>query len=187
MITVGILTISDAASQGKRHDTSGENIQRLAGKLDARIEVRAVVPDERDQIAAHLRDWADQRHLDLVLTTGGTGLAPRDVTPEATRDVIEREVPGIAELMRLESYKRNVHAILSRAVAGVRGRTLIVNLPGSPKGVEEMLELVLPVLPHAIDIMKGVQADHTPPGRTHAHESHKHDPGHRHDHHGHRH
>lgn len=185
MITVGILTISDAASQGKRHDTSGENIQRLAGKLDARIEVRAVVPDERDQIAAHLRDWADQRHLDLVLTTGGTGLAPRDVTPEATRDVIEREVPGIAELMRLESYKRNVHAILSRAVAGVRGRTLIVNLPGSPKGVEEMLELVLPVLPHAIDIMKGVQADHTPPApETGPAPTSR---GHNHGRHGHRH
>ncbi len=185
MITIGILTISDAVSQGKRQDASGGNIQRLAGRLDASIQVREVVPDERDQIAGRLRDWSDQRGLDLILTTGGTGLAPRDVTPEATRDVIDREVPGLAELMRLESAKRNIHAVLSRAVVGVRGRTLIVNLPGSPQGVEEMLELVLPVLPHAIDIMKGVQADHTPPapetgpaakGRGHNHGRH----GHRH-------
>ena len=141
MITVGILTISDAVSQGRRHDKSGENIEAVVGRLDAEIAQRAVVPDEADQIAARLEKWADEERLDLVLTTGGTGLGPRDVTPEATMAVVERVVPGLAEVMRLESAKKNPHALLSRAVAGVRGKTLIINLPGSPQGVVETLEL----------------------------------------------
>ncbi|MEE9284761.1 MAG: MogA/MoaB family molybdenum cofactor biosynthesis protein [Dehalococcoidia bacterium] len=174
MITVGILTISDAVSRGKRRDTSGDNIERLVGRLDARVDLREVVPDERDQIAARMIDWADRRRIDLILTTGGTGLAPRDVTPEATREVIDREAPGLAEMMRLESAKSNIHAILSRGVAGARGRCLIINLPGSPQGVEETLELVLPVLPHAIAILKGKQADHTPPSHAHGPEPHHH-------------
>lgn len=182
VITVGILTISDAVSQGKRHDASGDNIQRLV--LDqmngARVHVREVVPDERGQIAARMIEWADRQEVDLILTTGGTGLGPRDVTPEATRDVIDREAPGLAELMRLESAKHNIHAVLSRGVAGARGRALIVNLPGSPKGVEEMLQLVLPVLPHAVDILKGKQADHTPPSHDHGPEDDSH--GDRHGH-----
>ncbi len=189
MITVGILTISDAASRGQRVDTSGENIATLISKLDVAINARKVVPDEADQIADTFKAWSDTQRLDLILSTGGTGLAPRDVTPEATRRIIDREVPGLAELMRLESAKRNIHAILSRGIVGVRGKTLIVNLPGSPKGVVEMLEIIMPVLPHAIQIMKGVQDDHTPP---HAHDDdsqarHDHHKGHDHDHAHHRH
>lgn len=176
-IRVAVLTISDAVSRGQRHDTSGENILKLVKRLDATVKEAAVVPDEREQIAARLCGWADSGQVDLVLTTGGTGLAPRDVTPEATRDVIDHEVPGLAEWMRAESVKINVHAVLSRAVVGVRGKTLILNLPGSPKGVTEMLELVLPVLPHAIEIMKGVPADHTPPRAAQVEQRHEH--GHR--------
>ena len=180
MFTVGILTISDAVSKGQRHDTSGENIERTINRLDVRIDARDVVPDERDRIGATLLDWCDKRRVDLILTTGGTGLGPRDVTPEATRDVIQREVPGLAELMRMESAKANIHAVLSRAVVGTRGTSLIVNLPGSPKGVVETLELLLPVLPHAIRINRGEQADHTPPSAGH-HRSTDHE-GHGHDH-----
>ena len=184
MFTVGILTISDAVSKGQRHDTSGENIERTISRLDVRIDAQDVVPDERDQIRATLLDWCDNRRLDLILTTGGTGLGPRDVTPEATRDVIQREVPGLAELMRMESAKANIHAVLSRAVVGTRGTSLIVNLPGSPKAVVEDLELLLPVLPHAIRINRGEQADHTPPSAGHNrsadHDGHDHNHGHHH-------
>ena len=181
MFTVGILTISDAVSRGQRDDTSGDNVEKVIGRLESLLTKREVVPDEREQISSRLREWSDQDGLDLVLTTGGTGLAPRDVTPEATRDVIEREVPGLAEVMRLKTAEQNAHAVLSRAVVGARGKTLIVNLPGSPKGVIETLETVLPVLPHAIQILSGIQADHTPPGGVregHAHHG---------DHHGHSH
>ncbi|MBI3744099.1 MAG: MogA/MoaB family molybdenum cofactor biosynthesis protein [Chloroflexi bacterium] len=162
MLTIAVLTISDASSRGQRHDKSGEVIVRLVERAGHRVAERGLVPDERDQIAARLRGWVE-KGVDAVLTTGGTGLGPRDVTPEATRDVIDRELPGLAEWMRVESVKVNVHAVLSRAVAGAKGRTLIVNLPGSPKGVEEMLALILPVLPHASEILKGGGADHTPP------------------------
>lgn len=181
MITVGVLTISDGVSRGQRVDTSGPRIEELVSTLNTRVVERAVVPDEREQIAARLRDWTDRHGVELIITTGGTGLAPRDVTPEATRDVIDREVPGLAERMRMETAQQNIHAVLSRGVCGARGRTLILNLPGNPKGVEEMLSVALPVLPHAIDILKGLQADHTPPkegGHQHAHG---------HEHHGHRH
>ena len=164
MFTVAILTISDAVSKGTREDTSGDNIETATRAAEASVAHREVVPDERDQIAGVLTRWS-AAGVDLILTTGGTGLGPRDVTPEATRDVIEREVPGLAELMRLESWRANQHAILSRAVVGVRGRTLIVNLPGSPKGVAENLDLVMPVIPHAIAILQGGRADHTPPAR----------------------
>jgi len=180
MFTVAILTISDAVSKGTREDTSGDNIETAARAAEAAVVHREFVPDERDQIADLLTQWSAEG-VDVILTTGGTGLGPRDVTPEATRDVIEREVPGLAELMRLESWRANQHAILSRAVVGVRGHTLIVNLPGSPKGVAENLELVMPVIPHAIAILKGGGADHTAP----AHEKHGHGDGHHH--HGHHH
>jgi molybdenum cofactor synthesis domain-containing protein len=156
MIRIGILTVSDRSARGQREDLSGPAV---AGALtdalpEAKIVARATVPDERREIASVLRRWADEERLDLILTTGGTGLSPRDVTPEATRAVIERETPGIAEAMRAASLDLTPHAMLSRAVAGTRGRALIVNLPGSPKGAVENLRTVLPVLPHAIELLQ---------------------------------
>lgn len=154
MITIGVLTISDGAAKGERQDTSGENIRTLVTQLPAVvISAGAIIPDERDQIEAVLREWSDEKHLNLILTTGGTGLAPRDVTPEATHAVIEREAPGIAEAMRAMSLRKTPFGMLSRGVVGIRGRTLIINLPGSPKAVNECLEYILPVLPHAINLL----------------------------------
>jgi molybdenum cofactor synthesis domain-containing protein len=124
------------------------------------VSAGAIIPDEADRIAATLREWCDSKQLNLVLTTGGTGLAPRDVTPEATKAVIEREAPGIAEAMRAISLQYTRTAMLSRGVAGVRGRTLIINLPGSPKAVKECLEYVLPVLPHAINLITEGPREH---------------------------
>ncbi len=154
MITVGVLTISDGASRGERQDLSGENIRTLVKQLpDATVSAGTIIPDEAVQIAAVLREWSDEKQLNLILTTGGTGLAPRDVTPEATKSVLEREAPGIAEAMRAISLQYTKTAMLSRGVAGTRGRTLIINLPGSPKAVKECLEYILPVLPHAINLL----------------------------------
>lgn len=161
MITIGVLTISDGASKGERQDTSGETIRAMVTQLpDAVITAGAIIPDEADQIAAVLREWSDEKRLNLVLTTGGTGLAPRDVTPEATKAVIEREAPGIAEAMRAISLQYTRMAMLSRGVAGVRGHTLIINLPGSPKAVKECLDYVLPVLPHAINLLTEGPKEH---------------------------
>ncbi|HEY7419504.1 MAG TPA: MogA/MoaB family molybdenum cofactor biosynthesis protein [Ktedonobacteraceae bacterium] len=154
MITVGVLTISDGAAHGTREDISGEAIRELVTQVpDATVSVHTIVPDEMDQIAATLRSWCDEQRLNLILTTGGTGMAPRDITPEATRSVIEREAQGIAEAMRTHSLQYTRMAMISRGVAGVRGHTLIINLPGSPKAVRESLEFVLPVLPHAINLL----------------------------------
>jgi molybdopterin adenylyltransferase len=161
MITIGVLTISDGAAKGERQDISGENVRSLAAQLPASvISAGGIIPDEQEQIAAVLCDWCDKKQLNLILTTGGTGLAPRDVTPEATKAVIEREAPGIAEAMRSISLQYTPMAMLSRGVAGVRGRTLIINLPGSPKAVKECLEYILPVLPHAINLLTEGPREH---------------------------
>jgi molybdopterin adenylyltransferase len=155
MFTVGILTVSDKGSQGKREDKSGEAIREIFTQMDARVIDYAIVPDERELIKKKLIEWAAGGKVDLVVTTGGTGLAPRDVTPEATLDVIDRIAPGFAEVMRAESLKKTPHAMLSRAVAGTRKKTLIINLPGSPKAVRECLDAIIPALPHAIETLRG--------------------------------
>lgn len=155
MMRVGILTVSDRGARGERDDTSGPAIASMLADKGAEIAVTAVVPDERQEIAATLRWWCDERHLDLILTTGGTGLALRDITPEATLDIADRVAPGIAEAMRAEGLRHTPRAMLSRAVAVVRGRTLIINLPGSEKGARESLGAVLDVLPHAVELLQG--------------------------------
>jgi molybdopterin adenylyltransferase len=148
-----VLTISDSASRGKREDLSGPAVVSELQSLQAEVVATEILPDEREQIAALLRHYADDGAANLILTTGGTGLGPRDVTPEATRDVIEREAPGLAELMRAESVKITPLAALSRSVCGARGRTLIVNLPGSVRGARENFQAIARLLPHAIALL----------------------------------
>lgn len=161
MITVGVLTISDSGAAGARQDTSGETIRAMVTQMsDVVISAGAIIPDDRELIEGTLREWSDDQRLNLVLTTGGTGLAPRDVTPEATRAVIEREAPGIAEAMRAVSLQHTPFGMLSRGVAGTRAHTLIINLPGSPKAVRECLEYILPVLPHAINLLTEGPREH---------------------------
>ena len=159
MITVGILTISDKGSLGQREDRSGLEIKRLIKELPARVDAYEIIPDEKDIIANKIIDYVDHMKLDLVITTGGTGVGPRDVTPEATSRVIDREVPGMAEAMRFEGLKKTPHAMISRAVVGIRKNSLIVNLPGSPQAVSENLNTILPSLPHAIAKIKGDSSD----------------------------
>ncbi|MFI5273567.1 MAG: MogA/MoaB family molybdenum cofactor biosynthesis protein [Ktedonobacterales bacterium] len=163
-MTVGILTASTKGAAGLREDTSGDVIRELlsAPPLRATIAERRVVPDDRAEIESVLRHWSDDLRLNLILTTGGTGLSATDVTPDASLAVIERLVPGLAEAMRMESLRFTPLAMLTRAVAGCRGTTLIVNLPGSPKGVRECLGVILPALPHAVDILTARVTEHTP-------------------------
>jgi molybdenum cofactor synthesis domain-containing protein len=161
MFTVGILTISDKGARGQRYDESGQVIRELFSDLDSDIISYEIVPDEVDVIHVKLAEWADSGETDVIITTGGTGLGERDVTPEATLAVVERIVPGLAEAMRASSMNKTPMAMLSRATAGVRGKSLIINLPGSPKAVRECLEAVLPAIPHAVDIIKGVVTEHT--------------------------
>ncbi len=154
VIRVGILTVSDRSYRGERKDESGPLIRQLVLEhLDANIEAEGIVPDDGDAIAKKLIEWCDEKRLHLILTTGGTGFSPRDITPEATKNVIDREVPGFSEAMRMEGFKKTPHALLSRGIAGIRGKTLIINLPGSPKAVREGLLLIFPAIPHAISTL----------------------------------
>lgn len=156
---VGILTISDKGHAGEREDTAGPELGRLLDPSIYRVAATAIVPDEQEAIVGQLVDWSDQDHLDLILTTGGTGLTPRDITPEATLAVAHRLVPGIPEAMRAAGLQKTPHAMLSRGLAVTRGCTLIINLPGSPKGARESLEAVLPALPHALEKLGGSPAE----------------------------
>lgn len=153
MISVAVLTVSDKGSKGEREDLSGPMIGEMIKKIGAELKYYEILPDEKILIKEKLIEYS--RKIDLILTTGGTGLTTRDVTPEATLEVIDKEVPGIAEAMRSEGLKKTSRAMLSRAVAGVKGNSLIINLPGSPKGVKESLSVILDVIPHAIEKIKG--------------------------------
>jgi molybdenum cofactor synthesis domain-containing protein len=152
-IRFGILTLSDRSARGERPDASGPALAELIHSQGWIVAAQRILPDDETSIRAGLIEWTDSGKFDIILTTGGTGFALRDVTPEATRAVIQREAPGLAETMRAESLKKTPHAMLSRAVAGIRIRTLIVNLPGSPKGAVENLQTILPVLPHAVQLL----------------------------------
>ena len=158
-IRAGVITVSDKGSRGEREDKSGPEIISMLEKMGISILHSKVIPDEKELIEEALIEYADVKKLDLILTTGGTGVSPRDVTPDATLQVIEREIPGMAEAMRREGAAITPHAMISRAIAGIRGNSLIINLPGSPKGVRENLAVVLPALQHAIEKINGDERD----------------------------
>jgi molybdopterin adenylyltransferase len=155
MIRVAILTVSDSCSQGKREDVSGRTIADMLAEDKFEICEKRIVVDDLKTIANELKCFSDQAGIDVVFTTGGTGLGPRDVTPEATASVCERIIPGLGEMMRAEGLKKTKSAVLSRGTAGICNKTLVINLPGSPRGVKESLEIILDVLPHAVDMMLG--------------------------------
>ncbi|KAF0091144.1 MAG: molybdenum cofactor synthesis domain-containing protein [Fusobacteria bacterium] len=158
MFRIGILTASDAGSRGEREDLSSKVIMDMITSIGEVVEY-IMVPDNRDDISAVLKLWADELKLDLILTTGGTGFSPRDITPEATLDIVERQVPGIPEALRAMSYQKTNRAMLSRGTAGIRGATLIVNMPGSPIACREYMEFLLPVLSHGLEILTGKAAN----------------------------
>jgi len=160
-VRIGILTISDLGAQGRRADTSGDAIVTWSVANSYEIMVRSTVPDEAGQVAGKLARWADSGQVDVILTTGGTGLSPRDITPEATITVLDRPAPGIAEALRARSAPRFPRAWLSRGVAGTRGKTLIVNLPGSPGGVKDGLAVLDEILNHAVQLVRDERTDHT--------------------------
>lgn len=153
IIRAVVITVSDACARGERKDTSGEVLAQLLRDLGAEIVAARILSDEREPLTDALREYADWRHVNLIVTTGGTGLGPRDNTPEATLEVIDREAPGLAEAMRMETLKQTPMAMLSRGVCGVRSGALIINLPGSPKGVRESFTVIAPVLKHAIALL----------------------------------
>jgi molybdenum cofactor synthesis domain-containing protein len=158
MVQIGVLTLSDKGAQGQRVDESGPIVRQMLEGL-GQVVSEEILPDEINAIVEKLTDWVDVVHLDLIVTTGGTGLTPRDVTPQATSQVVDYEVPGMAEMMRYESLKKTPYAILSRAIVGVRRQSLIINLPGSPKAARESLALLLPCLPHALAKLAGDPSD----------------------------
>lgn len=159
-ILAAVVTVSDKGYAGEREDASGPLLANLLRNMGAEVVSQTIVPDERVDIERVLTELADETRVDLVMTTGGTGPTPRDITPEATLAVVEREMPGLAEVLRFEGYRKTPLAVLSRGVAGMRGRTLIVNLPGSPKAVREGMATLAPVLPHAIRMLRGVDTEH---------------------------
>ena len=154
-ISAVVITCSDACSVGEREDTSGETLIQLLTELGAAIVAKEIVNDDLDSLAGKLRAYSDRPEVNLIITTGGTGFGPRDNTPEATRAIIEREAPGVAEAIRRETSAKTPMAMLSRGVCGIRGDTLIINLPGSPKGVEECFEVIRPALKHAVELIAG--------------------------------
>lgn len=162
--TCAVLTTSDQGAKGKREDTSGPALRELLSERGFTVTDHALVADRIAEISRVLLEWIDRRKIDLVITTGGTGLTPGDVTPEATRPLLEREIPGMAEAMRAASLQKTPHAMLSRALVGSRGRSLIINLPGSRQGALENLEVLLPTLPHALAKIKGSKEDCRPRG-----------------------
>lgn len=162
---VAILTVSTAGARGERQDASGDAIAAWARKHKHTVTARALVPDDVDSIVRLLLEWCDEGSADLVLTTGGTGLSPTDLTPEATRAVIEREAPGIAEWLRMSAVKKVPATVLSRGLSGTRGRTLIVNMPGSPGGVKDSLAALNPIVDHAVAVLRGEVSDHSKTGR----------------------
>jgi len=161
MLNVGVLTISDKGAQGQRCDESGKVIKDTLSHANSHIIKYEVIPDETETISHKLAEWADEGDVDVIITTGGTGLSQRDVTPEATLSVTDKVVPGIVEAMRIKTLSKTPMAMLSRAAAGVRGKCLVINLPGSPRAVVECLEVILPVIPHAVEIIKGEVTEHS--------------------------
>jgi len=155
----GVVTVSDKGSRGEREDLSGKEVVRMLEEISIPVSDKVIIPDEQDQIQQTLIDLSDRKKLDLIVTTGGTGVTPRDLTPDATLKVIDKAMPGMAEAMRQESLKKTPHAMISRAVAGIRGQTLIINLPGSPRSVRENLAVVLPALKHALEKIKGDESE----------------------------
>jgi molybdopterin adenylyltransferase len=159
LITGGVITVSDKGARGERDDISGREIIRILKDIPVNVIYYEIIPDEKDTIKEKLIEFIDRKKLDLIVTTGGTGVSPRDVTPDATLEVIEKEIPGMAEAMRRESASKTPHAMISRVVAGIRRQSLIINLPGSPKGVRENLSVIIPALKHTIEKIKGDDTD----------------------------
>ncbi|MDD5474962.1 MAG: MogA/MoaB family molybdenum cofactor biosynthesis protein [Syntrophales bacterium] len=159
IIRAGVVTVSDRGSRGERNDISGPVVRELLETLPAEVISYRIVADEKDAIAGVIVELTDIEKLDLVVTTGGTGVSPRDVTPDATREVIDREIPGMAEVMRLESLKKTPHAMISRAIVGIRNQSIVINLPGSPRGARENLSVLMPALKHTLEKIKGDPSD----------------------------